>query len=43
MINNENNLGILLVGDAVGFLYIIQMKKLEGTEDLLLFMTNISK
>ena len=40
---NHKNLGLLLIGDAVGFLYILQMKNKDGIDDQLLLMTNISK
>jgi hypothetical protein len=30
---NQKNLGLLLIGDAIGFLYILQMNCEEGIDD----------
>ena len=41
--SSEDNLGLLLLGDQLGFLYIIQLSKHEGHQDQLLYMANLSQ
>ena len=38
-----DNLGLLILGDQLGFLYIIQLTKHEGHQDQLLYMANLSQ
>ena len=39
----DNHLGFLLLGDTQGFIYIISLSKLDGNEDQLVYMCNISQ
>lgn len=39
----DNHLGLLLLGDSQGFIYIVQLSKLDGNEDQLVYMNNISQ
>ena len=39
----DNHLGFLLMGDALGFIYIVSLSKLEGNKDQLVFMCNLNQ